>query len=87
MREDAGPGDREAVALETHLGEKCDVLFETVVMVDGFMRRIVTIRFDHRSDIPLQGRASSRHHIGCTQALAVLQVRSFDLVGGCCAAP
>ena len=89
--QDAGPRDGQAVALEAHLGEEGDVLFEVVVHVDGLMRgvEVLVIAFQHLqlSEHHRKAVLAERHDIHIGQSASALVVSALALVGSGRAAP
>ena len=89
--QDTGPCDGEAIALEAHLREQLDVLFEVVVHVDGFMGRVlvlvVTLQHLHDAAADRHTVLAKGHDIDGGQALAAFLPAALALVRGGCAAP
>ena len=89
--EDAAPGDREAVALETQLVEQCQVLPPVVVQVNGLAAGEIgilgksppvhlTLQYGH----PVGPPGDGVHHAG---TFAAFVATTLTLVGGGGAAP
>ena len=91
VRQDAGPCDGQAVALEAHLRKEGDILFIMVVHIDGLMAGIIVlpVTFQHFQLTP-RHRETVRPkggHIHRSKTLAAVLPCALALIGGCCAAP
>ena len=89
--QDTGPCDREAIALEAHLREQLDVLFEVVVHVDGLMCwvlvLVVTLQHLYKAAADRHTVLAKGDDINGGQALAALLPAALALVRGGCTAP
>lgn len=85
--EDAAPVDGHAVALKAHLAKELDVIEVVVVHIHGLMAGIVVLGQDAVGDVARLGDRAAGHDIGNAEALAVLVVSAFALIGGSGAAP
>ena len=82
LREDAAPGDGEAVRLEAHFGEERDVLGVAVVEVDRHLLEVVV-----GGRVGARGQDALGHDVLDRKTLAAFEVGAFDLIGGGGAAP
>ena len=82
LRVDAGPVDREPIDLESHLGEKGDVLLVAVVVVDRLVRRVRETGLDLVGESARHPTAARREVILNARTLAVLVPGAFALVRG-----
>ena len=82
LRVDAGPVDREPIDLESHLGEKGDVLLVAMVVVDRLVRRVRETGLDLVGESARHPTAARREVILNARTLAVLVPGAFALVRG-----
>ena len=87
LREDAGPGNRGAEALEAHLGEQLDVFFVVAVEIDRFMIRVIFTRFDLVGDFARYAVRPAGQHVADARAFAAFIPAAFNLMRGDRAAP
>jgi len=73
VRNNAGPGDREAELLETHLRHQRDVFLVVMIMVAG--------------DFPVAGAGHDRSRVLDARSLAVFLPRAFTLIRAAGCAP
>ena len=85
--EDTTPVDGHAVALKAHLAKELNVVEVVVVHVHGLVAGIVVLGQDAVGDVARLGDRAAGHDIGNAEALAVLVVSAFALIGGSGAAP
>ena len=85
--EDAAPVDGHAVALKAHLAKELNVVEIVMVHVHGLVAGIVVLGQNAVGDVARLGDRTTRHDIGNAEALAILVVSAFTLIGGSGAAP
>ena len=87
LREDAGPCDAGAEALEAHLCEESDIFFIAMVKIDCVMVRVVLSRQHAVRDFALHAMPSRGHDIRDADPLAAFLPAAFQLMRGNSAAP
>ena len=85
--EDTAPVDGHAVALKAHLAKKLDIVEVVMVHVHGLVAGIVVLGQNAVGNVARLGDRAAGHDVGNTEALAVLVVSAFALIGGSGAAP
>ena len=85
--EDAAPVDGHAVALKAHLAKELDVVEIMMVHIHGLVAGIVVLGQNAVGNVARLGDRTASHDVGDTEALAVLVVSAFALIGGSGAAP
>ena len=87
IREDAGPCDGEAIALEAHFGKKGNVLFESVVVLDGLMTGVEGTFLQHGGNPFALAEPAAGADVGHRDAFSVVVPGTLALVGRCGTAP
>ena len=85
--EDAAPVDGHAVALKAHLAKELDVVEIVMVHVHGLVAGIVVLGQNAVGNVARLGDRAAGHDVGNAEALAVLVVSAFALIGGSGTAP
>ena len=87
LGKDAGPGNGGAEALEAHLGKQLDVVFVSVVKINGIVVGVAFAGQDAVGDAAGYAVRAGGQHVADAGAFAPLIPAAFQLVGSHRAAP